>query len=266
MRNSNLFSEDRFRFSQFVKLSINLVKIFKVVLILSQMSRKIGLGLLWVSFVIYAFVFAPPQQPDTFELIKNISAGDWDGINPLIIALFNIMGILPMMYGCFLFIDGRGQKIFAWPFAIGSFFFGAFALLPYLALREPNPNFIGKKNWFIKIWDSRITSIFIIFGAFALLFFGLLNGDWNDFIEQWQTSQFIHVMSLDFCLLCLLFPVLLGDDFAKRGIRDDSILRKISLIPFFGVLVYLCLRPSLPVSNLEIATDRDKKEQKIIAN
>ena len=230
------------------------------------MSRKIGFGLLWVSFVTYAFVFAPPQQSDTFELITNISAGDWDGINPLIIALFNIMGILPMMYGCLLFIDGRGQKIAAWPFTIGSFFLGAFALLPYLALRQPNPDFTEKKGWFIKIWDSKLIGIFITFGAVALLIFGFLNGDWSDFIQQWQTSRFIHVMSLDFCLLCLLFPALLGDDLARRRIADNSILRIIILIPFFGVLAYLCLRPSLRELSLETAIEENNLDPKAIGN
>lgn len=213
------------------------------------MVRKIGFGLLWVSFVIYAFVFAPPQQPDTFELIKNMSTGNWDGINPLIIALFNIMGILPIMYSCLLFIDGRGQKILAWPFAVSSFFLGAFALLPYLVLREPNPNFSGKKSWVIKFWDSRIIGLVIAMIWVGLLGFGFLKGDWSNFIQQWQTSRFINVMSLDFCLLYLLFPALLRDDWNQREMKENLILRNISLIPLVGILVYLCWRPSLSESS-----------------
>jgi hypothetical protein len=34
------------------------------------MMRKITFGLLWLGFISYAFFFAPPEQPDTFELIK----------------------------------------------------------------------------------------------------------------------------------------------------------------------------------------------------
>ncbi len=228
------------------------------------MSRKIGFGLLWVGFVTYAFLFAPPQQPDTFELITKISTGEWEGINPLIIALFNIMGIVPMMYGCFLFSDGKGQKIAAWPFAVGSFFLGAFALLPYLTLRQPNPNFTGEKNWFIKIWDARITGILVTFGAIALAMFGIVNGDWNDFIREWQTSRFIHVMSLDFCLLSLLFYALLDDDFSRREIAKNSILRSIVLIPFFGILAYLCLRPALPELSLENTVEENQSDRQLI--
>jgi len=209
------------------------------------MNRKLGFGLLWVSVVVYAFFFAPPNQPDTFELIKNLSTGKWDGINPLVIALFNIMGIWPMIYSGLIFSDGREQKIPAWPFAVGSFGVGAFALLPYLALREANPKFTGSKDIVLKILDSRWLGVALTIGTLVLLSFGLLKGDWADFIQQWQNSRFIHVMSLDFCLLCLLFPALLGDDMARRGLKNSSVFWAVALVPLVGSLLYLCLRPQL---------------------
>ena len=113
------------------------------------MTRKLIFGLLWLGFVSYAFFLAPPDNfPESLELIKNLSTGNWQGINPLIISLFNIMGIWPFVYSAVVFFDGRNQKIPAWPFASAAFGLGAFALLPYLALREPNQTFIGEKNSF----------------------------------------------------------------------------------------------------------------------
>jgi hypothetical protein len=102
------------------------------------------------------------------------------------------MGVWPIVYSCVLFADGRGQKIPAWLFAVLSFGVGAFALLPYLALREPNPEFSGYKNVFLKILDSRFTGIVLTLGAAALVTFGLTKGDRSDFIQQWQTSRFIQ--------------------------------------------------------------------------
>ncbi|MEA5620197.1 DUF2834 domain-containing protein [Cronbergia sp. UHCC 0137] len=208
------------------------------------MSRKITFGVLWLGFISYAFLFAPPDQPDTFDLIKNLSTGNWENINPLVIALFNLMGIWPLIYASLLFSDGRGQKIRAWPFAIAAFAVGAFAIIPYLALRKPNPTFIGEKNPFIKLLDSRFTGSVLIIGAAILVFYGLNNGNWGDFVQQWQTSRFIHVMSLDFCMLSLLFPVLLGDDLQRRGWKEEKLFWVFSLIPLFGALLYLCVRPS----------------------
>lgn len=209
------------------------------------MIRKIGFAALWVGLAVYAFLLAPPNQPDTFELIKNLSLGEIDGINPLIVALFYIMGVWPMIYSCLLFFDGRTQKIPAWPFATLSFGVGAFALLPYLALREPRTNFSGQKNAWLKLLDSRWTGIGLMIAAVLLVAYGLSNGNWGDYLYQWRTSRFIHVMSLDFCLLCLLFPALLRDDMARRGLHNSQLYWITVLIPLFGPLIYLCVRPPL---------------------
>jgi hypothetical protein len=219
------------------------------------MSKKMGFGLLWIAFSTYAFVFAPPDSPETLELITNLSTGKIAGINPLIVALFNIMGVWPSIYSCVLFADGRGQKIPAWVFATLSFGVGAFALLPYLALREPNPQFYGSKNVFLKILDSRFTGIVLTLGAAALVAFGLTKGDWSDFIQQWQTSRFIHVMSLDFCMLSLLFPALLADDMARRGMQNYTAFWLVTLVPLFGPLADLCTRKPLPETNPKIVTN-----------
>jgi hypothetical protein len=209
------------------------------------MVRKVAFGLLWVGFVAYAVLLAPPDRPDTLTLIQNLSTGQWDGINPLVIALFNIMGVWPLIYSGLLFIDGRGQTVRAWPFAIASFAVGAFAILPYLALRKPNPTFTGEKTGSLKLWDSRWLGVVAALLAVVLVGYGAIAGDWSNFVQQWQTSRFIHVMSLDFCTLCLLFPALLGDDMARRGLQDSRVFWGVALIPLFGPLAYLIFRPSL---------------------
>jgi hypothetical protein len=212
------------------------------------MPRRIRLltfGLLWLGFVSYAFLLAPPDQPDTLTLIQNLSTGNWQGINPLVVALFNIMGIWPMIYSAVLFFDGRGQRVRAWPFALASFAVGAFALLPYLALRHPQPTFNGSKNFWLRLLDSRWLGLALLLGTLSLVSYGLSQGDWADFVRQWQQSRFIHVMSLDFCLLCLLFPTLLSADMVRRSICNQRWLKVLALIPLFGPLLYLCLRRPL---------------------
>lgn len=209
------------------------------------MLSKISLIVIWITFIGYAFLLAPPNQPDTFDLIINLSTGNWENINPLIIALFNLMGILPTIYACFLLIDGKKQKILAWPFLTISFAVGAFAIIPYLALRQPNFNWNGEKNLLIKIIDSRWLSILLLIGTIVLVCFGLFNGNWSDFVRQWQTDRFIHVMSLDFCCLCLLLPILVKDDLFRRDINTPWLFWSITLIPLFGTLIYLCVRPPL---------------------
>ncbi|MCA6575646.1 MAG: DUF2834 domain-containing protein [Pseudanabaena sp.] len=217
------------------------------------MSNKLGFWLIWILFSVYAFIFAPPDRPDTLQLILKLSTGDWQSTNALIVALFNLMGVFPFIYACMLVSDGRGQKVPAWLFASLSFLVGAFALLPYFALREPNPTFIGKKNRLISALESRWTGIGLTAIAFYFLVYGFANGNWADFVQQWQTSRFIHVMTLDFCMLSLLFPWLLSDDMERRGMTDDRFFTFISLVPLVGALIYLCLRSPLIESEQESA-------------
>ena len=209
------------------------------------MFNKLLFWLLWLGFVSYAFLLAPPDRPDTFQLIIDLSTGKWAGINPLVIALFNLMGILPMVYAALMLIDGKTQKIPAGLFSAVSFGVGAFAILPYLALREPNSRPIGDRSGMIKLVDSRWFGILLSIGTIVLLADGFGRGDWADFIQQWRISRFIHVMSLDFCLLILLLPVLISDDIQRRRVTNPRTIQLLSLIPLFGGLLYLCIRPSL---------------------
>jgi hypothetical protein len=217
------------------------------------MIRKLGFGLVWCGLLIYAFRFAPPDDPATAELIVQLSTGQWADLNPLVVALFNLMGILPILYGAFLFIDGRDQKIPAFPFAIATFAVGAFALLPYLALREPNSTFSGEMNGWLKFQDSRWLGVGCAIATILLCGWGLSNGEWSDFVQQWQTSRFIHVMSLDFCLLSVLFVALLGDDLERRGWQNPVLFWAIAIVPLFGPLAYLCIRPPLSAQLSETA-------------
>lgn len=212
------------------------------------MGNKLGFWVIWGLFIVYAFGFAPVDRPENMELIRQLVTGDVAQINPAIVALFNIMGVWPLAYACILATDGRGQKVPAWIFAVGSFFLGAFALLPYFALRSDNPQFEGKKTWVIKILDSRITGLLIATAGVGLLLYGLKYGDWADFAYQWQTNRFIHVMSLDFCLLCALFPWLVKDDLQRRGIDNASVFMAIASFPLVAPLVYLSLRPNVSES------------------
>ena len=211
------------------------------------MNRFIFWGL-WFGFILYAFILAPPNRPDTADLILRLSTGAWEGINPTVIALFNAMGIWPMAYAAVAVVDGHGQKQRAWPFVLVSFAVGAFALLPYLALRQPNPNFSGPKSALLRLVESRWLGAALAAGASALADFALLKGDWLDFWQQWQTGRFIHVMSLDFVGLWLLFPVLLRDDMARRGMSQPWVVAVVLALPLIGACLYLALRPSIEES------------------
>ncbi|MBW4627438.1 MAG: hypothetical protein KME49_18525 [Brasilonema octagenarum HA4186-MV1] len=211
------------------------------------MSRKIALWLLWVGFIAYLLLFAPPLHlEETLTLLKNIFTLNWADVNPVLLCLFSLVGIWLFIYSGVLFFDGRMQWIPFYPFAIASIASGTLGLIPYLALREDNQQFSGRKDAFLQLLDSRFFGIGLSLSTLGLFAYAFVLGDWVGFWQQFLGDRFINGMSLAFCLFCLLFPTVLGDDMARRRWNNPQVFWAVSLVPLFGPLVYLCLRPPIP--------------------
>ncbi|ESA37076.1 hypothetical protein N836_04510 [Leptolyngbya sp. Heron Island J] len=210
--------------------------------------QSFALGALWLGFVIYAVLLSPPSQPDTLNVILHLSTGQWAQLNPMVVVLFNLMGVWPVVYASLAIADGRDQRVLAWPFVVGSFGVGAFALMPYLVLRKPTCDlpYRATETVLLKGLEHRLVGVGVAIATLLLIIYGFAQGDWyetwQDFLHQFATSQFIHVMSLDFCLLTLLTPSLLWDDIARRNLSPGW--RAVSLVPLLGAAVYLALRPA----------------------
>ncbi len=212
------------------------------------MGRKVVLFLIWVTFVVYTVWLAPLDQPDTLPLVKKLLTFQLEEVNAILTSIFWLMGVWPMIYACLMFADGRMQNFRVWPYFIGSNGIGVICLIPYLILRKSNQDFDSRKDYLLKILDSRLTGIFLVLSTIGLLSYAIVAGNWADYIQQFQTRTFVHLISLDFCLMCLTFPLtsLFDDDMARRGLKDSRIFWAVALVPLFGPLTYLCLRPSLP--------------------
>lgn len=215
--------------------------------------RKTILGAIWLGFVTYTILLAPVDQPDTWSLGWKILTLQWEELNAIIPTIFCLMGIWPMIYACLMFADGRMQSFRAWPYFIGSNFTGVICLLPYLIFRRSNQAFYGTKDKWLSILDRRTTGASLLFATIGLLGYVVIAENWEDYIQQFFHRPFVHLISLDFCLMCLIFPIssLFDDDMARRGIKDIRVFWVVALFPLFGPLVYLCLRPSLPESFLK---------------
>jgi hypothetical protein len=215
------------------------------------MTRKIFVWLLWAGFIVYLLVFAPPLHiEETLTLLKNILTINWADVNPIILSLFSLVGIWLLIYSGVLFFDGRMQWIPFWPFALASIGSGTLGLLPYLALREPNQEFSGRKDVFLHLLDSVFFGAVLSVTTAGLLVYAFTLGDWASYWQQFQGDKFINGMSLAFCLFCLLFPTVLGDDMARRGWRNSVLFWTIALVPLLGPLAYICLRPYIQETTL----------------
>ncbi len=134
------------------------------------MLRKIVLWSVWIGFIAYIILLAPPLHlPETITLLVKILTFQWGEVNAIILSIFALVGIWLQIYSCLLFIDGRMQKIPFWIFALASLGSGVIGLIPYLALREPNQEFTGKKDSFLLLLDSRTTGIILTFFTIFVL-------------------------------------------------------------------------------------------------
>lgn len=225
------------------------------------MARKVALFSIWIVFVGYTIWLAPLDRSDTWPLVQKILTLQWGKVNAIIPAIFSLMGVWPMIFACLMFFDGRMQKIRAWPYFVGSNGTGVICLLPYLFLRERDREFAGPKDKLLRSLDRRSTGVALLVSTIAIFAYAIIAGDWADYLWQFQNRAFVHLISIDFCLMCLVFPIatLFDDDMARRGIQDKRIDWALALVPLFGPLVYLCLRPpvndelKLPVLKEQVA-------------
>lgn len=205
--------------------------------------QKIALTLLWASFVLYAFVLAPDDHGDTMAQIKALAALQGE---PLSIALFNILGFVPMLYLFLLIPDGRGQRVPSWPFAVLMFALGVFALLPYLILRSPHGERpAGPPSLAQRAFDSRGLAIAVTLATLGILGAGFAFGHVDVFIDEWRRVRLLHVSGIDFLLCSVLFLVLIDDDMKRRGLPPRGPLWAVSRIPLFGLMAYIIGRPKL---------------------
>ncbi|KAK7253993.1 hypothetical protein SO694_00003671 [Aureococcus anophagefferens] len=216
--------------------------------------RVFGIGALWLGLIGYIAIGAPGKseaaQALDSELLAKLVANPFDPSCPaLFTVLFNWMGVWPAVYAALLLPGADDQKpVPAVPFLAASVAFGMFAISPYLALREYRgatnraPASLGGK-WF----ESKLNAAVLGAGAVGLAAWGATAGDFGanvaEFKQLFDTQLFVHATTCDFCCLSLLAVGLVREDVERRG--ADEKLAALALVPLFGPLAWLLVRPSL---------------------
>lgn len=226
----------------------------------TNLLASVGTGILWCAFVGYATVFAPNQFPsqDTYfiEKIVGLHADDGYQVNRVFNDLFFLIGIVAAVYAPLLIPSARSKnKVPAWPFVGASFALGGFALLPYFALWQPDPEVTAPPGEEELEGLTRLSFKFqetLAYGVLLTLFATYYMGDavlsggaaWKEFAELFSTSQLVHVTSLDFLILNLLCPFWLANDAEKRSWdQRDGLGKVLPFIPVVGPAIYITLRP-----------------------
>lgn len=208
--------------------------------------------IIWVAFLLYTFLWAPESQPGDpgFAELAQVQ-----GTNPIAWSVFNFVGIWALLYAVILLIENRERFIPSWPFVLGALGLGMYFLMPYFAIRGvKKEKQKEEKGLFIKIVDSRILGIVLVLLSLGIILYGIiaasLNNSWMEYGIMFRDIRFIHVMTIDFSLLSLFFPILIWDDMKRRNWERTKLFILFSL-PVLGALIYLVARPRLPSTKVE---------------
>ncbi|TWT06540.1 hypothetical protein FQV26_01640 [Planococcus sp. CPCC 101016] len=187
--------------------------------------------IIWLLLIGYAVFLAPGDETD--PVLSNIFSGNLGEIDPLVLAVFNSLGLFPMVFLTLLLLNDR-QKWPAWPFALLSFGVGAFSLLPYFAfgdrkaergLRTPNwlVRFLGSRFWLILLMLSWAVNGLTLLQGFSLAAYR----------EAFFASGLVSVMTVDWFVLWGLSV------YAVYRFYPEAKLKKLAWIPILGPVLVL---------------------------
>ncbi|KGX94065.1 hypothetical protein N781_00990 [Pontibacillus halophilus JSM 076056 = DSM 19796] len=187
----------------------------------------------WVSFLVYSVFLAPNEDSGVLKDLFTLNDPD-----PLLVSVFSMLGVWPFIY-TLLLTDMDRDEVPAWPFAFSSFVIGAFGLLPYFILRR------GKRRQTRRLSQSVQNALFkpgVIVTLFLLSAFlvgyGFIFGDLKVYQEAFRTSNFVHVMSVDFLILTGLSMYVI-DLHEKETNQQKRGRFWYGALPIFGPLLYL---------------------------
>ena len=206
------------------------------------------LWLLWLFFPLYGViatqVFLPPDDGYGAQVVMAAVRGDFAAVEPAVIAVFNLLGVIPMTYALLVLFDGKEQPLPAWPFVLLSFVVGSLGILAYLAMRSWGRGVEGAETQLQRRLDSRVAPAILLTLSALLVVWGL-SGSIHAYWALWQTKPLVNVMTVDLLILLGVLPFLAVDDMGRRGVQSPFWRVLVALLPLFGVLIYMLARPPL---------------------
>jgi len=199
---------------------------------------------LWLALLGYALLLAPPAAPDTFDQALAMLLLDSGRADPIAIAIFNLLGVLPAAFMALILFDtGRPNP---WPFALGAFVLGGFVLLPYLALRDIGTPLERAPRPFQRMIGSRTAGATFLALAVVLIGFAAVSGSPGAFAAQLQDSKLTAVMTADLIAMTIALHLAAATDRRRRAIALDPPAAMAVRLPLLGPLLYLALRADPP--------------------
>lgn len=197
----------------------------------------------------YVIFYSPGNNANNLFLIQKMYSTDFRSVNPFIFSIFNLLGIWPMAFAVLVLEEADLQQFPVWPFIITSFFLGGFIYLIYFTIRIPVLQ-AKQKNRLQKSIEKRQNMVFLFVIGLTLILYGLVYGDWSNFVNTFWSNGLVHIMSIDFLVCSLIFPLLMRDDMIRRNNYSLNTWILLSISSVLGALIYLKIRLSEKKVNL----------------
>ncbi|WP_237417400.1 hypothetical protein [Halobacillus litoralis] len=186
----------------------------------------------WIAFVLYAIFLAPEGSHGYLQQLMTM-----DDPDPFLLMIFSFLGIYPLVFVSLLIGEDR-SRLPLWPFLLGMFMLGAFALMPYFFLSNARNMREGRvPGWLVKVFHTRFFIFILIIVTVVLLWYGIVYGDFISYSQAFQISNFVHVMTIDFIVLTGLSIFVIYWKEHRRGRANQR--HWMGIIPIFGALFYL---------------------------
>ena len=193
----------------------------------------------WLAFVGYAVFLAPPDDPAlTRALVRGTFTGRFAGVDASVAAVFSMLGVVPVLASSFVLRDGACRRVPAWPFALGMFVVGAFALVPWLALRclgGPRAAGVRPPGPVRRLLANPSFATGIIVALVALGCWALAAGHAGAYAKAFRTTSMVNVMTVDLALCAALVAYLVEEARASaRPSHEPALARTLRFVPLLG--------------------------------
>ncbi|WP_404407163.1 hypothetical protein [Jeotgalibacillus malaysiensis] len=187
---------------------------------------------IWLLLLVYA-VFLAPGSEGSDPVIEQVFSGNLDAIDPLVLTIFNSLGIFPLVFLTILLRNDR-QKWPAWPFSLAAFAGGAFALLPWFAFGDrPKKRDLRTQGWILRILRSKIWLILLLIIFIGNLLTLLQGVSLAGYSEAFMESSLVSVMTVDWFILWWLSV------YAIHRFYPDAKRKGLAWIPIAGSVLVL---------------------------
>lgn len=158
----------------------------------------------WIAFLLFAIAFAPSAlDSDVLEMSKRLTLFDAE---PALCGLWYATGTLLFVHGTYYFAERPQHRPHPLIVLVVSPLLGALALLPYYALRRPDP---ARQPWG---WPWRLLRIVLAIEFVGFLGYGVIAGDLAALWYEITHRRFSSFLAVDCVLLLALLATAAAGD------------------------------------------------------